>query len=150
MKAKFWTAVVVLLLMIFLGAATYNAWRLLTAEELAAQLIGAGALLVVALGVWVLLREVWFGLKTEQLGRILAEEDGLPEDTVERSPGGRPDRQQADEQFHRYAAEAEANPDQWRSWFRLSLAYDIASDRRRARKMMRRAITMHRSSVRAD
>ncbi|MDS2171375.1 hypothetical protein Q7C18_01515 [Nesterenkonia sp. CL21] len=149
MKAKIWTSLVILLLIIFLGAAGYNAWRLLTAEETAAQLIGVGAVLVIALGAWVLVRELLFGLGSERLGRILDAEGGLPEDTVERSPGGRPNRQQADEQFGRYAAEAEANPEDWRSWFRLSVAYDVASDRSRARKMMRRAIRMQRSESRS-
>lgn len=148
MKTKFWTILVIVLLMIFLGAAGYNAWRLLTAEEVAAQLIGVGALLVVGLGLWVLLREVVFGLSSERLGRILDHEGGLPEDTVERSPGGRANREQADEQFQRYAAEAEARPEDWRSWFRLAIAYDVASDRSRARRSMRRAIRMHRASHR--
>lgn len=148
MKTKFWTILVIILLMIFLGAAGYNAWRLLTAEEVAAQLIGVGALLVVGLGLWVLLREVVFGLSSERLGRILDHEGGLPEDTVERSPGGRANRDQADEQFQRYAAEAEARPEDWRSWFRLAIAYDVASDRSRARRSMRRAIRMHRASHR--
>ena len=63
---------------------------------------------------------------------------------MERSPAGRPDKGQADEQFARYAAEAEQAPEDWRSWFRLAIAYDIASDRRRGRAMMRRAIRMER------
>ncbi|MDZ5076072.1 hypothetical protein [Nesterenkonia sp. HG001] len=148
MKAKIWTSLVILMLTIFLGAAGYNAWRLLTAEETAAKLIGVGAVLVVALGVWVLLRELLFGLGSERLGRILAEEGGLPEDTVERSPGGRPNREQADEQFRRYATAAEATPEDWRSWFRLSVAYDVAADRARARKTMRKAIQMQRAEAR--
>lgn len=148
MKAKIWTSLVILMLAIFLGAAGYNAWRLLTAGEPAAQLIGVGAVLVIALGVWVLLRELLFGLGSERLGRILAEEGGLPEDTVERSPGGRPKREQADEQFRHYAADAEAAPEDWRSWFRLSVAYDVASDRGRARRTMRRAIRMQRAESR--
>ncbi|GAB3188129.1 hypothetical protein [Nesterenkonia suensis] len=148
MTAKIWTSLVILILAIFLGAAGYNSWRLITSAEPVAQLIGLGAVLVVALGVWVLLRELLFGFGSERLGRLLAEEGGLPEDTVERSPGGRADREQADEQFRRYAAEAEAAPEDWRSWFRLSLAYDVASDRARARKTMRRAIRMQRAEAR--
>jgi Flp pilus assembly protein TadD len=35
-------------------------------------------------------------------------------------------------------------PDDWRTWFRLGIAYDDAGDRRRAREAMRRAISLSR------
>ena len=146
MKAKFWTGLIILLLIIMLVGAATSAWRFLRVDDLAAQLIGAGAMLLVALGVWMLAREMWFGWYSEKLGKVLAAEGGLPEDVVERSPGGRPDREQADAQFARYAAEAEAAPQDWRSWFRLSVAYDVASDRPRARRTMRKAIAMYRAA----
>ncbi len=146
MKAKFWTGVMIALLIIFLVGAVFSASRFLGVDDPVARGIGIGTLLLVAIGSWVLYREISFGWRTERLGRILDAEDGLPEDTVERSPGGRPDKAQADEQFRRYAAEAEQHPEDWRSWFRLSIAYDIASDRPRARKTMRRAIAMEKQS----
>ncbi|WP_218220282.1 hypothetical protein [Nesterenkonia sp. Act20] len=146
MKAKFWTGLVIALLAIMLVGAAASAWRFLRVDDLAAQLIGAGAMLIVALGVWVLGRELLFGIGTERLGRRLEAEGGLPEDTVERSAGGRANREQADEQFKTYAAEAQAAPEDWRSWFRLSIAYDTAGDRVRARKMMRKAIAMEKSA----
>ncbi|GGE61029.1 hypothetical protein [Nesterenkonia cremea] len=146
MKAKFWTGVMIALLSIFLVGAVVSAFRFLRVDDLLARGIGVGVLLLVAIGAWVLWREISFGWRTERLGRILDAEDGLPEDTVERSPGGRADKTQADEQFQRYAAEAESNPEDWRSWFRLSIAYDVASDRARARKTMRRAIAMEKQT----
>lgn len=146
MKAKFWTGVMIALLSIFLVGAVVSASRFLRVDDLLARGIGVGVLLLVAIGVWVLWREISFGWRTERLGRILDSEHDLPEDTVERSPGGRADKAQADEQFQRYAAEAESNPEDWRSWFRLSIAYDVASDRARARKTMRRAIAMEKQS----
>ena len=39
--------------------------------------------------------------------------------------------------------EVEASPDDWRVWFRLAYAYDIAGDRGRARETMRKAIELH-------
>lgn len=146
MKAKFWTGVMIGLLTIFLVGALFSAARFLRVDDPVARGIGIGTVLLVAVGAWVLVREISFGWHTEKLGRILDSEDGLPEDSVERSPGGRADKAQADEQFKRYAAETETNPEDWRSWFRLSIAYDIASDRPRARKTMRRAIAMEKKS----
>jgi len=37
----------------------------------------------------------------------------------------------------------EADPEVWERWLELSLAYDAAGDRRRARSAMRRAIALH-------
>ena len=44
-------------------------------------------------------------------------------------------------------AEAEAAPEDWRSWFRLSCAYDAAGDRKRARASMRDAVKLFRGKV---
>lgn len=148
MKAKFWTGVVITLLLIFLAGAVASAWRFLRVDDLAARSIGVSVLLLVGIGAWVLIREVSFGWGTERLGRALDAEGGLPADTVDRSPGGRADREQADAQFERYRAETQQRPEDWRSWFRLAVAYDVASDRSRARRTMRRAIAMERAARR--
>lgn len=134
------------LLLIMLGGAFTAGVRFLRVDDAVAQIIGLGTIVLVILGFWVLMREISFGRSIERLGRILDAEGGLPEDTVDRSPGGRPDREQADEQFARFQAEAEAAPEDWRSWFRLSVAYDVAGDRPRARRTMRQAIEMERAS----
>ena len=39
-------------------------------------------------------------------------------------------------------AEVEAAPDDWRGWYRLAHAYDLAGDRKRARSAMRQAIEL--------
>ena len=61
-------------------------------------------------------------------------------DELERTPGGRIDRDSADEVFARRKAETEDAPGDWRSWFRLAVAYHDARDTPRARKAMQRAI----------
>ncbi|WP_147105170.1 tetratricopeptide repeat protein [Nesterenkonia populi] len=145
MKSKFWTFLMVGLLGIFLVASWLIGIRFLRTGDVTAQLIGAGTIALTLIGSWVLFREISFGRGIERLGSQLYQEGGLPEDTVERSPGGRADRAQADKQFEKYKAQAEAKPDDWRSWFRLSMAYDTAGDRSRARQSMRRAIDMERA-----
>jgi Flp pilus assembly protein TadD len=40
-------------------------------------------------------------------------------------------------------AQVEERPDDWRSWFRLALAYDAAGDRTRAREAARHALALH-------
>jgi Flp pilus assembly protein TadD len=45
--------------------------------------------------------------------------------------------------FAEYASRTEKSPDDWHSWFNLSLAYDAAGDSRRARAAMRKAVTLY-------
>ena len=40
-------------------------------------------------------------------------------------------------------AQTEAAPEDWRTWFRLALAYDAAGDRTRARAAARHAVALH-------
>lgn len=145
MKDKIWTWAMIVLLVIVMSGAVLSGVRFLRVDDLTARLIGLGVLALVILGAWFLYRAISFGMRTERLGRILDAEGALPEDTVDRSPGGRADREQADEQFDRYRQEAESAPEDWRSWFRLAIAYDVAGDRPRARQTMNRAISMERS-----
>ena len=77
------------------------------------------------------------------LARELEAEGALPVDELRRSEGGRIDRDSADAVFARRQAETEAAPEDWRSWFRLAVAYADAKDTPRARKAMQRAIKLH-------
>jgi Flp pilus assembly protein TadD len=66
--------------------------------------------------------------------------DESPDDPLPRTAGGRVDRAAADARFEMRRVEVEAEPDDWRRWYRLALAYDDAGDRKRARSAMRTAI----------
>ncbi|WP_170026889.1 tetratricopeptide repeat protein [Planctomonas sp. JC2975] len=112
---------------------------------------GVGIAIAIALfvlsviAVWALLRELWFGVQTQRLVRILESEGGLPVDDLPHRASGRPLRDAADEEFPSYKAEVEAAPESWRAWFRLALAYDASGDRRRARSATREAVKLHKS-----
>jgi cytochrome c-type biogenesis protein CcmH/NrfG len=105
--------------------------------------IGVSAIVLVALGAWFLWHTFRFGRRSAQLARELEAEGGLPVDELVRTSSGRIDRDSADAVFTKRKAEAEAAPDDWRSWFRLAVAYADASDTPRARKAMQRAIKLH-------
>ncbi|MGZ4661666.1 MAG: hypothetical protein ACXVYB_10340, partial [Arthrobacter sp.] len=115
---------------------------LLTDSNLTAKAIGAAYLVLPVVGAWALIRELMFGARTEQMAKVLEAEGGLPVDELPRTPGGRIVRAAADAEFEKYRAEAEAAPNDWRSWFRLSCAYDAAGDRKRARASMRDAVKL--------
>jgi Flp pilus assembly protein TadD len=57
-------------------------------------------------------------------------------------PSGRVDRNAADLWFDARKAELDAEPQDWRNWYRLAYAYDIAGDRKRARETMRKAVDL--------
>ena len=105
--------------------------------------IGVSAEVLVLLGCWFLWKTYRFGRRSGQLARELEAEGGLPVDELERSAGGRIDRDSADAVFARRQAETESTPDDWRAWFRLAVAYADARDTPRARKAMQRAIKLH-------
>lgn len=106
--------------------------------------LGAALIVLPVLGVWSIVREIVFGARTQKLGEELAGAGELPEDNLPRSASGRIDRAAADQQFASFAGEVEEDAGNWKNWFRLSLAYDAAGDRKRARKSMRTAIDLYR------
>ena len=147
-KAKIGAAVISVLLLLYLVFMVQRGMIMLREPNIVAKLLAVALLVLPIIGAWALIVELLFGARIERLGKLLAEEGGLPPDDLPRTPGGRILREAADQQFELYAREAEETPDDWRSWFRLSMAYDAAGDRRRARSTMRKAITMERTARR--
>jgi uncharacterized membrane protein YccC len=122
-------------------------WRgmlLVRADSAVAVSIGIAVVVIAVVGAWVLWRSVQFGWRMQTLARILEAEGGLPADELPRRPSGRAERAAADALFARGQAETEASPGDWRTWFRLSLAYDDAGDRGRAREAARTAYALYR------
>ncbi|UQA92746.1 tetratricopeptide repeat protein [Streptomyces halobius] len=103
---------------------------------------GIAVLVLPFIGLWFLWQTTQFARKADLLSRELAAEGGLPVDELRRTSGGRIDRDSADEVFAKRQAETEEAPGDWRTWFRLAIAYHDARDTPRARKAMQRAIAL--------
>ncbi len=144
-RTKIWVGAVTLLLVLYLVVTFQRSILLLGDQNLVAQGIGAAYLVLPVIGAWALIRELLFGARTEKMAKVLEGEGGLPVDNLPRTPGGRIVRAAADAEFEKYRVEAEAAPEDWRSWFRLSCAYDAAGDRKRARESMRDAVRLFRA-----
>lgn len=142
-KAKIGAIIMVVLLGAYLVVMVNRGWILLTDPEPIAKVMGVALFVLPVIAVWAIVRELFFGASMERLAKTLEEEGGLPPDNLPRTPGGRIIREAADKEFEKYRSEAEADPDNWRSWFRLSCAYDASGDRKRARSTMRKAIKLH-------
>ncbi|MFK0074129.1 hypothetical protein [Arthrobacter woluwensis] len=143
-KTKIWVGAITLLLVFYLVVTFNRAVLLLMDPQPVAKAMGLAYLVLPVVGAWALIRELMFGARTERMARILEEEGGLPPDNLPRTPAGRIVREAADAEFVKYQREAEAAPEDWRVWFRLSCAYDAAGDRRRARAAMRDAVGLFR------
>jgi len=131
---------------VFVVYAALVGWRgvlLIAHGGVVPVLLGLGVLVFPLIGLYVVWRELRFGLATQSLARELEASGELPVDDLPRRPSGRPERAAADAQFHTRRAAVEADPSDWRAWFALATAYDAAGDRRRAREAMRTAITRH-------
>ena len=132
-------------LIVYFWLLTDRAVALLTSGSVAGIALGIGVLLLPVLGVVVVVFELRFGWQTQTLGRRLAADGGLPDDSeLPRRPSGRVDRDAADAHFNLIRAQVEAAPEDWRGWYRLAHAYDLAGDRKRAREAMRQAIELAR------
>jgi len=125
----------------------YRGVYLLRQPSLVLRVLGVAVLVLPVIGVWVVVAEVRFGRATERLAHRLDEEGVPPEPEVARLPSGRVDRVAADALFERTRVVVEADPDNWRGWYQLALAYDLAGDRRRARAAMRTAIARAEPSL---
>lgn len=145
-KAKIGAVIVSALLLFYFVLMGQRALILMREPDLVPKLMGLALLVLPIVGAWALVMELMFGARMEKLAKILESEGGLPVDDLPRTPGGRIVQSAADEVFGQYQSEAEAAPEDWRSWFRLSCAYDASGDRKRARSTMRKAIGMYRSA----
>lgn len=130
----------------WIAVAFQRSFLLLSDPGLAPKAVGAAYLLLPLIGVWAVTHELLLGFRAQAMARTLEREDGLPVDDLPRSPGGRVDRSAADERFYLMKTAVEQTPEDWRSWYRLSCAYDGSGDRKRARHALRTAVALHRVS----
>ena len=113
--------------------------------------LGLALLIMPVIGLWALIATLRAGFAHQKLARLIAE-DGMELDAsaLPRRPSGRVQRDAADGLFATVRTEVEADPDDWRRWYRLARAYDYAGDRRRAREAMKTALELHGRCGSAD
>lgn len=133
-----------LLLGLYLVVVVRLAITLILIDDTIARGIGIALIVLPLLGAWALVVEILFGIRSQRLVEMLEGEGALPADSLPKLTSGRPERAAADAEFPTYRAEVEAQPESWRAWFRLGLAYDASGDRRRARDAIRKAIALQR------
>lgn len=146
MRTKVSVAVMVALLLLYLVFAVRYGVLLIGVGDPVAVGLGLALFVLPLLAGWALVAELLFAVRAERLGQRLDAEGGMPTEQLPLLPSGRLDPAAASTIFPAYQAAADAAPDDWRTWFRLGLAYDAAGDRRRARWATRQAIELSRSN----
>ena len=129
--------------LVFLGRI---AVLLIRSDSLPAIGMGLALLIMPFIGLWAMIATLRDGFAHQRLSRLIAA-DGmeLPADSLPRRPSGRIERDAADALFHTVHEELDADPDNWRRWYRLARAYEYAGDRRRAREAMKTAVRLQES-----
>ncbi|WP_320784341.1 hypothetical protein [Streptomyces sp. CRN 30] len=143
MRAKITYVVTAAVLVVYFVLVGSRGVLLIGTGEPVGVVLGLAVLVLPLIGLWFLWKNTQFVRRANALAAELDAEGGLPVDELKRTPGGRIDRDSADEVFARRKAETEDAPEDWRSWFRLAVAYHDARDTPRARKAMQRAIALH-------
>lgn len=147
MRVRIAVVATALLLVIYLILPVRYGMVLVQVGTPIAVLIGIALFVLPLIGAWALVVEILFAVRADRLAKRLEGEGGMPSEEVPISPSGRVDRAAADALFPSYRAAVDADPESWRAWFRLALAYDASGDRRRARWATRTAIRLSRSTV---
>lgn len=144
MTARAGAVLMAVLLALYAVLVGWRAVQFVATGEPVAVAMGVALIVLPLIAAWAIWREIMFGVRSQALVRRLEAEGGL-DLGIPLLPSGRPERAAADAAFPQFREAAEAEPESWRAWLRLGLAYDAAGDRRRARGAVRRAITLERA-----
>jgi tetratricopeptide (TPR) repeat protein len=142
--AKAGAVVMAVLLALYIAIVGWRAVQFVQTGEPVGIAMGIALIVLPLLAAWAIWRELQFGIRSQRLVQRL-ESEGALDLGLPLRPSGRPERQAADAAFPAFRTAVEAEPDSWRAWLRLGLAYDAAGDRRRARRAVRKAIELERA-----
>lgn len=141
-KGKVAVIAMTVLLAIYLVFIVRYAFVLIGTQKTVGIAMGFALLVLPLIGAWVIVRELMFVRGAQRLLGILRSENALPVDDLPRRPSGRAFAESADARFPAFKEAVEAQPESWRAWFLLALAYDDSGDRKRARWATREAIRL--------
>lgn len=108
--------------------------------------VGIALAVFTIVGAWALATELVFGIRLDRAVRALAAEGGMPA-PLPATASGRADKEAAEGAFPVAKADVETHPASWQSWLRLSMAYDAARDRKRARMAARKALELRKTGA---
>ena len=145
MTAKYSAILMAALLAVYVALVGWRAVQFVATGEPVGIAMGIALIVLPLIAAWAIWRELAFGIRSQTLVQRLDAEGGL-DLGLPLLPSGRPERAAATAAFDGFRADVDADPESWRAWLRLGLAYDAAGDRRRARQAVRKAIELERAA----
>jgi hypothetical protein len=145
MTAKYSAILMAALLAVYVALVGWRAVQFVATGEPVGIAMGVALIVLPLIAAWAIWRELAFGIRSQGLVQRLDAEGGL-DLGLPLLPSGRPERAAATAAFDGFRADVDADPESWRAWLRLGLAYDAAGDRRRARQAVRKAIELERAA----
>jgi hypothetical protein len=120
------------------------AWRgfyLIMEDRWILKALGIAVLVLPLIGAQVVLAKLRFGVACQLLVMSMRDEGkSLALPALPRLPSGRKDRRAAEAWREQQREAVQQEPQDWRAWFRLAQAHDLAGDPKRAREALRTAI----------
>ena len=144
MTAKYSAILMAALLAVYVALVGWRAVQFVGTGEPVGIAMGIALIVLPLIAAWAIWRELAFGMRSQGLVQRLDAEGGL-DLGLPLLPSGRPERAAATAAFDGFRSDVDADPESWRAWLRLGLAYDAAGDRRRARQAVRKAIELERA-----
>ncbi|MDO5661225.1 MAG: tetratricopeptide repeat protein [Brachybacterium sp.] len=135
MRVRLFVGLLLAITAIFAWGLGWIAWGFLQAGGVIGWGLGLAVVALLVITVWVLWREVLFGLASARLSRLYARPWPQGVTPAEEFAAARTAIEQT---------EAAGDSPDWRAWYRLGVAYDANRDRTQARACVRRAIAMER------
>ncbi len=148
MRVRFSVVLMAVVLVLYLALVGQRAIALVSTGVPIAIAMGSALVVLPGVGAWALGRELLFGVRAGRLVQTLADEGALPEFLEREHSPGRAGRTVANAAFATVRSGVESDPNSWRAWCCLGIAYNESGDRRRARQSIRRAIDLARDSSR--
>lgn len=142
-SAKLGAVVMSALVFMYLALLGQQGYLFLIQDNLVSKAMGIAILILPFFGLWGIIAELRFGLAIEKIGKQLEAEGAWPRFRFGVLPSGRANKAEAMQEFGEYKEKAEADPENWRSWFSLGLIYDACGNRKLARAAMRKAIALN-------
>jgi len=141
---KLWVVVFSLVCVIYFAFALDRALLLIQERDVVLTIFAIAIVIIPALGLYLIAREIHFGFTMQKMGRVLAQSGQLPLDDLPKEESGRSVLELADARFD--AVAQSHDPGDWVKCYLLAMAYDESRDRKAARASMREAARLFRSA----
>ena len=118
----------------YVGFAASRGVVLIQNENLPVKVLGLAILALTFIGAFLVYRELRFGFKTAEMGRVIDEVE-LPARSM--------DADALDAYLVQAIELAQAQPGNWKVWYCVALGYHLHTDRKLARESMRHAVELY-------